>query len=132
MQKTYKENINMWQLDTDQVHILHKIGSDDYTEIRHTMAKNPGAWEEIAVADIPPYTKAEYDAKVAELIHARYDVDKEMSLINNMMESEPTEAHKTEYYEYQAYRAECKQRAKDPELYKREEPYTRQPNTDFL
>lgn len=89
-------------------------------------------YEEIAVSDIPPYTKTEYNAKVAELIHERYDADKEMSLINNMMEAEPTEVHKAEYLAYQAYRAECKLKAKDPELYKREESYTRQANTDSL
>lgn len=124
----------MWKLDCDNEHILHRIGNEDYPIIRHTFVKADDVdnYEEIAISDIPPYTKTEYDAKVAELIHARYDVDKEMSLINNMMEAEPTEAHKTEYYEYQAYRAECKQRAKSPELYKREESYTRQANTDSL
>ena len=39
MEKTYKEKFDMWQLDTDQGHILHKVGSDDYTEIRHTHVK---------------------------------------------------------------------------------------------
>lgn len=107
----------MWELRTDAAHSLHRVGSDEYTEIRRTIVKDPDDWEEIAVADIPPYTKAEYDKKVAELIHARYDADREMSLINNMMEAEPTEAHKAEYSAYQAYRAECKLKAKDPALY---------------
>lgn len=117
MNKTYREDLNVWILSTDDNHILHSKGNDSYNPIRKLATANPEDWEEIAVDDIPPYTIAEYNAKVAELIHERYDADKEMSLINNMMEAEPTEAHKAEYRAYQAYRAECKQRAKDPSLY---------------
>ena len=49
-----------------------------------------------------------------------------MSLINNMMEAEPTEAHKAEYLAYQAYRAECKLKAKDPSLYVKAEDVPQQ------
>lgn len=121
MQKTYKENINMWELVADADHIIYRIGDGNYPEIRKAMVLNPDDWAEIAVADIPPYTEAEYNAKVAELIHERYSPDRETSLINNMLEVEPTEAHKTEYAEYQRFRAECKLRAKDASLYQREE-----------
>lgn len=116
MNKVQKTN-NLVELSTDKEHILHRIGSEDYNVIRKIMTSNPDEWEEIAVTDIPPYTKSEYDKKVAELIHARYDADREMSLINNIMEAEPTEVHKAEYSAYQAYRAECKLKAKDPSLY---------------
>jgi len=68
MNKTYKENLNMWALDTDADHILHRVGSDDYTPIRHTTAKDPDAWEEIAVADIPPYNEAEYKGEASERV----------------------------------------------------------------
>ena len=34
MEKIYKESIGLWQLRTDKSHILHRIGSDDYTEMR--------------------------------------------------------------------------------------------------
>ena len=117
MNKTYREDLNVWIVSTDDNHILHFKGSDSYNTIRKLTTANPEGWEEIAIEDIPPYTIAEYNAKVAELIHERYDADKEMSLINNMMEAEPTEAHKAEYSAYQAYRAECKLKAKDPSLY---------------
>ena len=117
MNKTYREDLNVWIVSTDDNHILHFKGSDNYNPIRKLTTANPEDWEEIAIEDIPPYTIAEYNAKVAELIHERYDSDKEMSLINNMMEAEPTEAHKAEYRAYQAYRAECKLKAKDPSLY---------------
>lgn len=112
MQKTYRLSINMWVLDTDKAHILHRIGSDDYTENHHATVKDPEEWEEIAVADIPPYTEAEYKAKVEELIRERYSASDEFALINNVM-SEATEKRQNEYAEYQAYREECKRRAKE-------------------
>lgn len=124
MNTQYREDLKVWAISTDSEHILHRKGSDDYATIRKAITANPEDWEEIAIEDIPPYTIAEYNAKVAELIHERYDADKEMSLINNMMEAEPTEAHKAEYSAYQAYRAECKQRAKDPALYVKGTPDT--------
>ena len=124
MNKTYREDLNVWIVSTDNNHILYFKGSDNYNPIRKLTTANPEDWEEIEIGDIPPYTIAEYNAKVAELIHERYDADKEMSLINNMMETEPTEAHKAEYRAYQAYRAECKQRAKDPALYVKGTPDT--------
>lgn len=112
MKKTYKLNLNMWALDTDEAHILHRIGSDDYSPIRHTTVKDPEQWKEIAVADIPPYTEAEYKAKVEELIRERYSASDEFALINNVM-SGATEKRQSEYAEYQEYREECKQRAKE-------------------
>ena len=124
MNKTYREDLNVWIVSTDNTHILHFKGSDSYSPIKRLTTANPEDWEEIEIGDIPPYTIAEYNAKVAELIHERYDADKEMSLINNMLEAEPTEAHKAEYRAYQAYRAECKQRAKDPALYVKGTPDT--------
>ena len=124
MNKIYREDLNVWIVSTDNTHILHFKGSDSYSPIKRLTTANPEDWEEIEIGDIPPYTIAEYNAKVAELIHERYDADKEMSLINNMMEAEPTEAHKAEYSAYQAYRAECKQRAKDPALYVKGTPDT--------
>ena len=112
MDKTYKPSINMWSLDTDADHILHKIGSDNYTPIRHTMTRDPEAWEEVAIADIPPYTEAEYKAKVEELIREQYTVSDEFALINNVMAG-VTEKRQNEYAAYQEYREECKRRAKE-------------------
>lgn len=128
MNKIYREDLNVWIVSTDNTHILHFKGGDSYSPIKRLTTANPEDWEEIAIEDIPRYTIAEYNAKVAELIHERYDADKEMSLINNMMEAEPTEAHKAEYRAYQAYRAECKQRAKDPALYVKGTPNTENEN----
>lgn len=124
MEKTYKPNLNMWQLDTDADHILHRIGSDDYTAIRHTMVKDPEAWEELAVADIPPYTKAEYDAKVNELVRLRYSESEEFAIQRKMLNAilpqpavlsedvivEVDDAEKAieEYAEYNVYVEQCK------------------------
>lgn len=119
MEKTYKPNLNMWSLDTDEGHILHRIGSKDYTEIRRTIVKDPDAWEEIAVADIPPYTEDEYKKKVSELIHERYSIDDEIALAANanspqLLDSEEAaSAFADEYAAYQAYRTECKAHAKE-------------------
>lgn len=108
MEKTYKEKLGMWQLDTDQGHILHKIGSDDYAEIRHTHVKPSelDKWEEIAVADIPPYTKAEYKAKIVELIRRRYDQDDECGILRQR-DTKPDE-----FAEYDAYVEQCKAEAR--------------------
>lgn len=121
MEKTYKESIDMWALDTDAAHILHRIGSDDYTPIRHTTVKaaDLDRWEELAVADIPPYTEAEYEAKVEELIRERYTVSQEFALINNVM-ANVTEKRQAEYAAYQDYREECKRRAKETLITKSE------------
>lgn len=132
MEKTYKEKTGLWQLDTDQGHILHRKGSDDYTEIRHVTVKDPDTWEEIAVTDIPLYTKAEYDAKVAELVREKYTADEEFALqrkmLNAIMSPDTIGADGSaskaleEYQAYNTYVQECKARAKDASLYTKDEP----------
>lgn len=57
--------------------------------------KNPAKW---------------YPVFVSEYIHERYSQDDETALINNYL-SDP-EGHAEEYQAYQAFRAECKERAK--------------------
>lgn len=104
---------NMTELVADNGYI-HKIGTETYFK-KGVVYDSVDNYEE--VDEMPKYTEAEYNAKVAELIHERYDTDKETALINNMLVEHPTQNHREEYAEYQAYRAECKDRAKDPELY---------------
>lgn len=122
MQKTYKPLINMWELSTDATNILHRIGSEDYTEIRKIMTANPSEWEEVALTDIPPYTKSEYDNKVAELVHERYTADEESALhrkmINAIMSPDTISAEGSankaleEYQAYNAYVQGCKERVR--------------------
>lgn len=112
MNTTQKSN-NLVEISTDSEHILHRIGDEEYPIIRKIMTLNPSEWEEVAVADIPPYTEGEYAYKVAELVHERYSIDAEIALINNIREESPSQRHLDEYATYTAYRKECKERAKE-------------------
>lgn len=123
MEKVYKEKNGLYKLDTDEGHIIHKIGTDDYQEIRHLMTKHPEEWEEIAVEDIPPYTQEEYKKKVEELIRMKYTASDEFAIqrkmLNTMLpqtatladdeevQSNPEKAIE-EYYEYNTYVEQCK------------------------
>ena len=111
MNKTFKDNSNAWELSTDNDHILHRIGNDDYSTIRRAIVTDPDEWEEIAIEDIPPYTNAEYAAKVSELIHQKYSLDDEIALHANL-EDDPTEKRTNEFAEYLAFRKQCKEEAK--------------------
>lgn len=118
MEKTYKEEMQMWALDCDRRHVLHRIGSDEWQAKRHTHVKDPDDWEEVALEDVPPYTPAQYAAKVSELIHARYSVDDEIALAANaaspalLADGERASEFASEYEAYQSFRAECKAKAK--------------------
>lgn len=56
-----------------------------------------------------------YEQKVANLIKARYTIDQEIAFINNynayMLDNSLLE-YKAEYEAYQAFRQECKEKAK--------------------
>ena len=111
MNKTYREDLNVWIVSTDNDHILHFKGSDNYNPIRKLTTDNPEDWEEIAIEDIPPYTNAQYAAKVSELIHQKYSLDDEIALRANL-EDDPTEKRTNEFAEYLAFRKQCKEEAK--------------------
>ena len=111
MNKTYREDLNVWIVSTDNTHILHFKGSDNYSPIKRLTTANPEDWEEIAIEDIPPYTNAEYAAKVSELIHQKYSLDDEIALRANL-EDDPTEKRTNEFAEYLAFRKQCKEDAK--------------------
>ena len=111
MNKTYREDLNVWIVSTDNNHILHFKGSDNYNPIRKLTTANPEDWEEIAIEDIPPYTNAQYAAKVSELIHQKYSLDDEIALYAKL-EDDPTEKRTNEFAEYLAFRKQCKEEAK--------------------
>lgn len=123
----------MYKLDCDNDHIIHRIDNEDYTIIRHTFVKADDVdnYEEIAISDIPPYTKTEYDTKVAELVREKYTADEEFALqrkmLNAVMSPDTISADGSvskileEYQAYNVYVQECKQRAKDASLYTKDE-----------
>ena len=111
MNKTYREDLSVWIVSTDSNHILHFKGSDNYNPIRKLTTSNPEDWEEIAIENIPPYTNAEYAAKVSELIHSRYSLDDEIALYANLKD-DPTEKRTNEIAEYLDFRKQCKGEAK--------------------
>lgn len=99
----------MWALDAEPGHILHRIGSDDYTGNRHAMVRPEALdlWEEVAESEIPSYRKERYDAEVERLIGVRYTHGKEIE-INREREINPER-----YAEYLAYIEECKRMARE-------------------
>lgn len=100
------------EISTDQEHILHIIGNAEYPIVRTAIVADPSKWEEIPLADIPPYTEDEYDAKVDELIRQKYTASQEFALINNVL-ANVTPKRQAEYAEYQTYREWCKKQAKE-------------------
>lgn len=113
--------------------VLRKKGSDPHSDIRQATvrAADISDWEEVPAADIPPYTKAEYDAKVAGMVRERYTESEEFALQRKMIDAILNPAPMTldendtpsvpaavsEFNTYNAYVEECKTRAKDPALY---------------
>lgn len=106
---------------------IHRIGSDAYSKRLIMMPSDTiDMYEEVDA--IPPYTKVEYDAKVAELVRERYTEAEEFAIqrkmLNVMMSPQTlsaegsTENIMEEYAGYNSYVQECKERAKDAELYK--------------
>lgn len=125
MEKSYKESNDMWRLDADAEHVLHKVGSKDLTEIRHVTVKaaDVDMWEELTVTEWEERrAKAERDEKYAVMlaaaIHERYSVDDEIALAANInapalaADEEKAAAVAEEWQQYQAYRAECKERVR--------------------
>ncbi len=132
MEKTYIESVDRYEISCDNHHYLHRIGSQEYPEIRRTRVAPDDVdnWEEIAVTDMPAYTEAEYNAKVVELIRERYSADEEFALQRKALHlmltpatastGEETEADTVtttetvldEFAAYNTYAKQCKARAK--------------------
>lgn len=113
----------MWELDADAEHVLHKVGSKDFTEIRHVTVKaaDIDSWEELTVAEWEGRkAQAERDERYATMlaaaVHERYSVDDEIALAANInapalaADEEKAASVAEEWAAYQAYRAECKER----------------------
>lgn len=104
--------------------LIHKIGTDTYNPSFVMLpSETLDMYEE--VAEKPAYNKEEYDAKVAELVRQKYSESEEFAIqrkaINASFSPSPSASDSAALEEYQAYNAyveECKQNAKNPELYK--------------
>ena len=115
----------MVRISCDSDHILHRIGSGDYAEIRRATV-DPSAvadWEEIPAeegkaARLAKYKAEEYSKRLSAAIHERYSMDDEIALAANinapmlLNDEEAIGKIAEEYAAYQAYRAECKQRVR--------------------
>lgn len=107
MEKIYKESAGLWAIEAAQGCVLRRAGSEDGAYVRQAVVADPDAWEEIAEADIPPYTKAEYDAEVERLIALRYSHGKEIE-VNRERETRPER-----FEAYLAYVEACKTQARE-------------------
>lgn len=105
---------------------IHRKGSEVYFK-RGAVLKDDTESDYEEVDEVPAFTKAEYDAKVSELIRERYTESEEFALqrkaINAAFSPSTTDADAKamdEYREYNQYAEECKAKAKDPSLYAEE------------
>ena len=113
------------QVFSDSGKYIHRKGTDSYFK-RSFILPSQTIEDFEEVDEIPPFTKSEYDAKVAELVREKYTESEEFAIqrkaINEAFSPSTASADSsamTEYREYNSFVEECKQKAKDPELYAR-------------
>ena len=111
MNKTQLPN-GQWQLDSADGHILHRIGSEDYTPLRHARVTSPDEWEEISDFDANSLTaartaEAAYKQRIISLIRARYDQDDETAILRQR-DTKPDE-----FATYNDFAEQCKERARE-------------------
>ncbi len=105
--------------------MVHRLGTESYF-IRGTVLTDDTVemFEEVDV--VPAYTKAQYDAKVAELVRSRYSASEEFALQRKAINAAIMPATLTadvaervmdEYAAYNVYVEQCKEEAKATELY---------------
>lgn len=104
---------DMVRLDVPDTHILHRIGSDDYTPIRHTTVDpdRVAAYEAVTLEAAEAVkaaraAEAVYKSRVVALIRARYDQDDENAILRQR-DTKPGE-----FAAYNAYVEDCKAEAK--------------------
>lgn len=127
------------EISTDADHVIRRKGDTAPTEIRRLTieAENLGQWEEVAIADMRPYSDEQYNDKVAELVAERYPMAEENAitrkLLNKLLHPESATLDESgtdkelpkevaQFEVYNAYVEDCKARAKDPALYVAPEP----------
>lgn len=117
-------------LTADPGKALHREGTESY----HSQITVPKAdvhlYTEVDRSVIPAFTKAQYDAKVAELVRERYSESEEFAIqrkyLNFLAKGKPEGPDEfaevfpalSEYIAYNDYVEQCKEDAKNPDLYK--------------
>lgn len=123
---------DMVRLDVPDTHILHRIGSEDYTPIRH-ITVDPDrvtAYEAVTLATAEAIkaaraAEAVYKSRVVALIRARYDQDDENAILRQR-DTKPGE-----FAAYNAYVEECKTRVKaEIEAERKDSEETENENSD--
>lgn len=104
---------DMVRLDVPDTHILHRIGSEDYTPIRHTTVDPDRVTDYEAVTleaaeaiKAARAAEAAYKSRVVALIRARYDQDDENAILRQR-DTKPGE-----FAAYNTYVEDCKARVK--------------------
>lgn len=127
---TQKETIGgLVSLTADPGMALHREGSELYhSEITVPKADVP-RYTEVDRSEIPAFTKAQYDAKVAELVRERYSESEEFAILRKYLTAiakgkpegpaELAEVYPAvaEYIAYNDFVEACKVDAKNLELY---------------
>lgn len=85
---------------------LHRIGTEAYFRRAIVGANGADDFEEVADADVPKYTDAEYSERVNALIRERYSESAELSILRQR------DVKPERYAEYYAFCEDCKVRAK--------------------
>lgn len=99
---------------------IHRLGTETYFK-RGMVLPNDEVEDFEEVDELPKFTKSEYDAKVAELVRSKYSDSEEFAIqrkyLNSLSGDKNSDAVK-EYEEYNTFVEQCKEDAKNPELYK--------------
>lgn len=109
---------NFTQIVADNGYV-HKLGTDIYVKAI-IMLPSDTILDFEEVTEIPSYTKTEYDNKVAQLVRERYTESEEFAIQRkalNAFFSDSQEKDLSEYNQYNTFVEECKQQAKNPNLY---------------
>ena len=81
---------------------IHEMGDEALVSVLKYVAKRD------AVTDYSTY----YGALVNAMVREKYSEDEVEAIVCNVLAAELTEEHKNEWLSFQAYRGECKARAK--------------------
>lgn len=127
----FNEQTNTYTTDRPETHKVMISGAEKYIgNAFSSMTALPDIPViEVAVEELTPYRREEYEAKVAELIRGRYTLDEELAIMRKMKAlelspalmtaddggdgSERADAVESEFLAYNDFAEECKAKAKE-------------------